>query len=105
MFGDELAHLVDGTNAVQIALALRVAPGEQAVAAENQAFRAWIVLYRALQHQSKLKPGPLPWKPRDLSSELPVELFELLFAVGAGRERDRPVGMEVVHMMEWQERV
>src|SRR3954466_3378857 len=77
MFGDELAHLVDGTNAVQIALALRVAPSEQAVAAENQAFRAWIVLYRALQHKSKLKPGPLPWKQRDLSSELPVELFEL----------------------------
>ena len=33
MFVDELAHLVDGADAVQVALLLRLAPREQAVAA------------------------------------------------------------------------
>ena len=38
MLENEFAHLVDGVNAVQVALALRHSPGEQAVAAENDAF-------------------------------------------------------------------
>src|SRR3954462_6030850 len=103
MLGDKVAHLVDGTNAIEIAVALRVAPGEQAMAAKNQSFCAGILLYRPLQHESKFKPRPLPWKPCDLSSELPVELIELLFAVSAGGKRDRPIGMQVVHMIEGQE--
>ena len=38
MLQDEFAHLVDGVNAVQVAIALRGSPGEQPVAAKNQAF-------------------------------------------------------------------
>src|SRR3954462_7695872 len=99
MLGDKVAHLVDGTNAIEIAVALRVAPGEQAMAAKNQSFCAGILLYRPLQHESKFKAGPLPWKPCNLPPKLTIELFELLFAVGAGRHRDRPIGMQVVHMI------
>src|SRR5579872_1117945 len=73
------------------------------MAAENQSFRAGTVLYRALQHKSEFKPGSLPWEPRDLPSELPVKLIELLFPVSAGGKRDRPVRMQVVHMVEWKE--
>src|SRR5206468_2103538 len=37
---DEPAHLIDGFDAVQVALALRAAPCEQAMASQNQALRA-----------------------------------------------------------------
>ena len=43
---DEVAHLVDGADAVQVALVLRLAPREQAVAAENQAVAARASLRR-----------------------------------------------------------
>ena len=39
---DELAHLVDGADAVQVALLLRLAPREQAVAAEDDPVAAGI---------------------------------------------------------------
>ena len=37
MFGDELPELIDDSQRVEIAIALGVAPGEQAMPAENDA--------------------------------------------------------------------
>ncbi len=105
MLLDELAHLVDGLDAADVALALRVAPGEQAVAAEDDAVAAGIVLDRLAQHQRQLEPRPLPWHPDDLAAVLLVELLEPGLAVGARRQRDGPVGMQMIDVIEGQERV
>ena len=35
---DEFAHLIDGVNAVEIAVALGHPPGEQSMATQDQAF-------------------------------------------------------------------
>ncbi len=102
---DELAHLVDGLDAADVALALRVAPGEQAVAAEDDAVAAGIVLDRLAQHQRQLEAGPLPRHPDDLAAVFLVELFEPGLAVGARRQGDGPVWMQMVDVIERQEGV
>ena len=63
MLGDKLAHLINSANAVQVTLALRVTPGEKAVAAEDQTVGAWILLCGPLQHEGEFKSRPLPGKP------------------------------------------
>ena len=50
-------------------------------------------------------PGPLPGHPDDLAAVLLVELLQLRCAVGARRQRDRPVRMQVIDVIERQERV
>ena len=62
MLEDEFAHLIDGVNAVQIAFALRRSPGEQAVAAENQAFSTGIVFHGSAQSAA-------PVQSRDAATE------------------------------------
>ena len=47
MLLDELAHLVDGANAVDVALLLRLSPREQPMTAENDAIAAARRLARA----------------------------------------------------------
>ncbi len=78
MLRNELAHLVDRPQTVQITFALRVAPGEQAMAAQQHAIASRIVSNRLFKLQRELKPGPLPRQPYDLAPELLVELFQLL---------------------------
>src|SRR5262245_13315763 len=53
---DEFTHLVNRLNRVQVALALRRAPGEEPVPAENDAVSAGIVSYRTIDKHSKFKP-------------------------------------------------
>src|SRR5580765_1381578 len=100
MLLDELSHLIDRLNTVQIAFALRRAPGEKTMAPENQAFDGGIFFHRALDEKTEFKPGPLPGNPRDLASEFPVELLQLTFAVCARRQRNRPVRMQVIDVRE-----
>ena len=102
---DELPHLIDGRDAADVALPLGLAPGEQAVAAEDDAVAAGVVLDRLAQHQRQLESRALPRHPDDLAAVLLVELLEPGLAVGAGRERDRPVGMQVIDVRKGQERV
>ena len=75
------------------------------MAAEDDAVAAGIVLDGAPQHQRQLEPGPLPGHPDDPAAVLLVELAELLLAVGARRQRDRPVRMQVIDVVEGQKRV
>src|SRR5882672_7741378 len=95
----KLAHLVNGTDTVQVAIALRVPPREQAMPPQDDAVGVGIGLNRAIQHQSQLKPGTLPRNPHDIALELLVELFQLPFPVGARRQSNRPIRMQVVHML------
>ncbi len=95
---DELSHLVDGPDAVQVALALRVAPGEQAVAAENQPVASRVVPDAFFNHQRELEAGPLPWNPDNPPVEAGVELVQLPLAVRAGGQRNCPVRMQVIDM-------
>ncbi len=52
MLPDEFAHLVDGPKTIQIAFALRVAPGEKAMAAEQNTVAPGIVFDRLLKLKS-----------------------------------------------------
>src|SRR3954465_5878041 len=97
---DELTHLIDVPDAIQVALFLRLPPGEQAVTAEDQPVGARRALDRALQHQGQLEAGPLPRHPQDLSPVLTIEFLELALAIRTGRQSDRPVGMQVIDMRE-----
>src|SRR6185312_10225595 len=54
---DELTDLINDGDGVQVALALGVAPGEEAVAAKNNAVAAGVLLDRALEHHGQLKSG------------------------------------------------
>ena len=105
MLIDELTHLIDRADAVQVALTLRGAPGEQPVAAEDQSVCAGVVPDRRLDEQRELEPGPLPRHPDDAPAEPAIELFELLPAIGGCGERDGPVGMQVIDVRRGKERV
>jgi hypothetical protein len=60
MLENKLAHLIDGTNAIEIALALGISPGEQAVAAKDQTFGAGILCDGSFELYRELKTGALP---------------------------------------------
>ena len=74
---DELAHLIDGGDAAHVALALRHAPGEEPVPAEDDAVAAGLLVHGALEHQRQLETGALPRDPRDIAAVLAVELLSL----------------------------
>ncbi len=99
----ELAHLIDGLDAVDVRFLLRLAPREQPVPAEHDPVAARSRVDSLPQHQRQLEPGPLPRHPRDAPAVLLVELVQLLLAIGARRQRDRPVGVQVVDVRERQE--
>ena len=70
MLVDELAHLIDRADAVQVALALCGAPCEQPVAAEDESVGARVVPDRCLDEQRELEARPLPRHPDDAAAEL-----------------------------------
>src|SRR5439155_1407280 len=92
-------------EAVLIAVALRLAPGEETVAREHDAVASGIVVEGAPQHQRELESGTLPRHPYDAAAEPRVEFVELAPAVRAGGEGDGPVRMEVVDVRERKEGV
>ena len=85
MLVDELAHLIDGADAVEVALALRGAPGKEPMAAEDQSICARVVPDRRFDEERELEPGPLPGHPDDAPAEPAIEFLELLFAVCRSR--------------------
>src|SRR5215469_10834297 len=105
MFEYKLAHLVDGANAVPITLPLRISPRKQTMAAQNHAFGTGVLPNCPFELQPKFKPRTLPRQPDDLSPELPVEFFELRLPIGARCQRDRPIRMQMVHVVEGQKSV
>ena len=105
MLIDELSHLIDRANAVQVALTLRGAPGKQPVAAENQSVCARVVPDRRFDERRQLETGPLPRHPDDAPAESAIELLELLPAVGRCGERDGPVGMQVIDVRRGKKRM
>src|SRR5690349_7303886 len=102
---DELPKLIDGSNAVQIALALRVAPREQAMSAKYDPIAVRVFGHRLLQHQAQFKSRSLPGQPYHVASESLVELSHFLFAVGACCQRYGPIGMQVVHVRKGKKAV
>ena len=62
-------------------------------------------VHGSAQHHRQLEAGALPRYPDDAPAELRVEFVQFPFAVGAGGDRDGPIGVEVVHMRERKKRV
>src|ERR1700744_899310 len=71
---DELTDLVDDGDRVQVAVALRVAPGEEAMAAEDHTVAVGSLRDDFAEHHAELEAGALPGKPGELVAELCVEL-------------------------------
>ena len=102
---NELTDLVDEGDGVEVALALGIAPGEETVAAENDAVAAGVVLDRFTHHEAEFKAGTLPGNPDEGVAEFSIELVHLIETVGGGGEGNAPVGMEMVDMLEGQKAV
>ena len=102
---DELSHLIDGGHAAQITVALRLAPREQAMAAEHDAVASGRIRDGTPQHQRELEARTLPGHPHDAPAVACVELVEPGPAVGTGREGDRPVRVQVIDVRRRQKRV
>ena len=105
MLVDERAHLIDRADAVEVALALRGAPGKEPMAAEDQPVRARVVPDRRFDEQRELEAGPLPRHPDDAPAEPAIEFLELLFAVCRCGQRDGPVGMQMIDVRRGEKRV
>src|SRR3954462_8312862 len=97
---NEFAHLINRMDAIQVAFALRHAPGEEAMTAKNQPFRPCGILHRSFEHEGQFESGTLPWNPDDSPVEFSIELLQLALAIRTCSQRDRPVGMQMVHMQE-----
>ncbi len=105
MSRNELADLVDDGDGVEVALALGLAPGEEAVAAENNAIAAGVGAEGIAHHEAKFKAGALPRNPDQRVVELAIEFVHLRFAVGRGGESNAPVRMEMVDVREGKKAV
>src|SRR5579862_565195 len=52
--------------------------------------------------QREFESRSLPRDPCDLAAELPVEFLQFPFAIGTRGQCDRPVRMQMVHVMKGQ---
>jgi hypothetical protein len=60
MFQNEFTHLIDGVNAVEVAVTLGHPPSKQPMAAENEAFRSRVVLDCPSDQERQVEPGTPP---------------------------------------------
>src|SRR5271165_3495857 len=63
MLQNKLPQLVDDRNGVDVALALRFAPSEEPMSAENDPVTVRRLCYGFAQHHGQLKAGALPRQP------------------------------------------
>src|ERR1022692_3953966 len=103
MLQNEFTYLIDGVNAVQVAIALRHSPGEQSVAAKNEAIRDRIILDGPFNQEPQFESGTLPGHPHDLAIKFLVEFLELPFSICACRDSDGPVRVQMVHVRKRKE--
>jgi len=75
MLGDKFAHLVDGVNAAEVAVALRHSPGEEAVAAEQNSIDARIFADGFFDEQGKFEAGALPGLVPSSTTHLDLHKF------------------------------
>ena len=77
-------------NTIQVTVALRHAPREQSVAAEDKALGAGILFHRPFDHEREFKARPLPRDPNDLAPKFFIEQLQLALAmVGKQVQADR----------------
>src|SRR5690242_10830614 len=75
------------------------------MAAQENPITSGIVLHDLLELKREFKSWALPGKPLNVASELAVELLEFGFPVRTRRNGDGPIGMQVINMVEREERV
>ena len=105
MLLNKLAELIDHRKGIQIAFALRFAPGEEAVTAEHDSIASRVLKDGAAHHHGQLKARALPRHPHKGVLEGAIELLHLFFAVGGCRHSDGPVGMQMIDVAEREETV
>jgi hypothetical protein len=102
LFGQPGDRLVDGGDGGRVALAVAVAPGEEAVALQDDADRLRILAGERLQHQAELEAGPPPGQPADGVAE---DLRGQVARVFRGGDGDDRVRVDVVDELRRQEAV
>src|SRR5438477_8580881 len=73
------------------------------MAAKNKALGSRIIFDRPFNHERQFESGALPGNPNDFSTKFSVELIQFSPSVGARRQCDGPVGVQMVHMGEGKE--
>ena len=86
-------RLVDGGDRGLIAFLGRIAPGEQAVAFQNDTLGVRVVAAECLQPQAELEAGPPPGQPADGVAE---DLLRQRPGILCRRDRDDGVGVHVI---------
>src|SRR5690606_13826464 len=95
VLGDVGLGGADDVEGVALALLARVAPGGDAVAAEDAADRPGVGGLDGGDVEAELEAGPPPRHPHHPVAEDPPGQ---LGAVGGGGDRDAGVGVQVVHV-------
>src|SRR5580698_3262358 len=93
-------QLIDDGNGVDVAVALRFAPGKQPVPAQNDSVTVRLIFDGFLEHHSEFESGTLPGQPRQSVIVESVELFHLFEPVGCRGNRNCAIGMQMIHMPE-----
>ena len=100
---EELLGLLDQLERRGLALVARRAPADHAVAAEHRHRRASDACRaKSREREPELEPGAPPGEPPHVVAEA---LGHEPLTVGGGRQRDHRVGMEVVDVVDVDERV
>ena len=72
---------------------------------QHNAVAAGILFDRPFHHHGQLKARPLPRHPHQPVAKLAIELVHFCFAVGARRQCNRPIGVQMIHMRKRQKSV
>src|SRR5277367_695943 len=75
MLRNKLPQLVDDRDGVDIALALRLAPSEEPMSAEDNPVAVGRLFYGFAQHHGQLKARALPRQPNQLVRVGAIKLF------------------------------
>ena len=92
-------------DGVDVAVALRFAPGEQPVAAQNDSVAVRLLFDGSLEHHSEFESGTLPGQPHQFVIVESIELLHLFEPVGCGGKRDCAIRMQMIDVPERQEAV
>ena len=99
---EELLGLFDQPERRRFTLVAGRAPADHPVATEHRARRVGMYVTEGSQREPQLEPGTLPLEPSHVVTEA---LGHESLAVSGRRERNHRVGMQVVDMVEVDERV
>src|ERR1700687_4903714 len=102
---NELAELIDNKDTVRVALFLRRTPGKQAMACQDDSVGIRNLRYSFAEHQTQLERRPLTCNPEEFAPKGFVEFLQPAAPIRAGRQGNRPIGMQMIYVWKRQKTV